>query len=101
MTLEDLGDRRPRAVRFEPDPLDYALVAVTDLDEPFSPDLVALLYDEAPLHGCALVCTDHPGLVVGNACLVKAGRMNPVAAQIIWKKTVEKRLVHVGLQYLE
>ena len=101
MTFEDLEERRPRPVRFEPDPLDYALVAVTNLEEPFHPEIAALIYDEAPLNGCALVCADHPGLLVGNACLVKAGRMNPVAAQIVWKKTIEKRLVHLGLQYLE
>jgi len=101
MTFEDLEERRPRPARFEPDSLDHALVALTSLDEPFQPDLVALIYDEAPLNGCALVCVDHPGLAVGNACLVKTERMNPVAAQIVWKKTIEKRLVHLGLQYLE
>lgn len=101
MTFEDLEERRPRPVRFEPDPLDYALVATTDLEEPFRPDLMALIYDEAPLNGCALVCVDHPDLQVGNAVLVKVGRMNPLAAQIVWKKTIEKRLVHLGFQYLE
>lgn len=101
MTFEDLEEHRPRPVRFEPDPLDYALIAVTDLDEPFHPELVALIYDEAPLNGCAVVCVDHPDLAVGNACLIKVGRMDPIAAQIVWKKTLETRLVHVGLQYLE
>lgn len=101
MTFKDLEELRPRPLRFEPDPLDYALVAVTDLEEPFNPELVALIYDEAPLNGCALVCVDHPGLVVGNGCLVKVGRMDPIAALIAWKKTIEKRLVHLGLQYLE
>ncbi len=92
---------QPRAVRFEPDPLDYALIAVTDLEEPFNPEMVALIYDEAPLNGCALVSVDHPGFVVGNACLVKVGRMDAIAAQIVWKKPLDKRLVHMGLQYLE
>ena len=41
------------------------------------------------------------GIVIGSACLVKVGRMDVVAAQIVWKKTLAKRLVHLGLQYLE
>ena len=92
---------QPRPVRFEPDPLDYALIAVSSLEEPFTPERVALIYDEAPLNGCALVTADHPGYEIGSACLVKVGRMDVVAAQIVWKKTLAKRLVHLGLQYLE
>ena len=92
---------QPRPVRFEPDPLDYALIALTNLEEPFTPERVALIYDEAPLNGCALVSSDHGDYVVGNACLVKVGRMDAVAAQIVWKKTLAPHLVHLGLQYLE
>ena len=101
MTFEDLEAQRPRPTRFEPDPLDHALVAVTNLEEPFTPERVALIYDEAPLNGCALVLVDHPQFQVGNACLVKVGRMDAVAAQIVWRKTIDRRLVHLGMQYLE
>ena len=95
------GAQRPRPIRFEPDPLDMALIAVENLDEPFSPDFAALIYDEAPLNGCAIVVRDHPKLAVGNACLIKVGRMSPIAALVAWRKVLEPRLVHLGLQYLE
>ena len=101
MAFIDEEFEKHRPVRFEPDPLDFALVALTKLDDPFTPEFSALIYDEAPMNGCALVCRDHPKLAPGEACLVKVGRMDPVAAQIAWKKTLEKNLVHVGLQYLE
>ena len=101
MTFDDLEAPRPRPVRFEPDPLDCALIAATNLEEPFTPELVALIYDEAPLNGCSVVCMDHPNLLVGNGLLIKVGRMDPLAAQIAWKKTLEKHLVQMGLQYLE
>jgi len=101
VTFEDLEEPRPRPMRLEPHPLDHALVAVTNLEEPFTPEMVALIYDEAPRNGCALVLADHPLLEVGNACLVQVGRMDPVAAQIIWRKKIDRRLVHLGMQYLE
>jgi len=101
VTFEDLEEPRPRPERLPPHPLDHALVAVTNLEEPFTPDMVALIYDEAPRNGCALVLVDHPQFEVGNACLVKVGRTDPVAAQIVWRKKLDKRLVHMGLQYLE
>jgi hypothetical protein len=101
MTFDDLEKPQIRPVRFEPDPLDCALIATTNLEEPFTPELVGLIYDEAPLNGCSLVCIDHPNLQVGNGLLVKVGRMDVLAAQVVWKKTLEKRLVQLGLQYLE
>ena len=91
----------PRPVRFRPDPLDTALVAVEYLDEPFRPEFAALIYDESPMHGCALVMLDQPNLIPGNACLVKVGRLDPLAALIAWKRTLDDGLVRLGLQYLE
>jgi len=99
--IEDLDPERPRPVRFPPDALDYAQIAVRELQEPFTPDFVALVNDESPMNGCALVAFDHELLEVGKGCLVKVGRMDPVAALIAWKKEVDGKLVRMGLQYLE
>jgi hypothetical protein len=81
--------------------MDYAQIAVRQLEEPFTPDFVALIHDEAPMNGCALVTFDHELLQENGACLVKVGRMDPVAALIVWKKPIGERLVKMGLQYLE
>lgn len=92
---------KPRSLRFSPDPLDHALLSFEGATAAFRPDLVALIYDEAPLNGCGLVLADDPRLVPQALCVVQVGRMSPVAAQVVWKKEIRPRLVQVGLEYLE
>ena len=101
MTIDELDFQRARPIRCDPDPLDFALIAVKSLEEPFTADLVALIHDESPLKGCSLVVFNHEQLQQGNACLVKVGRMDPVAALITWRKQLEPKLIRIGLQYLE
>jgi len=95
------GPHQARAIRFSPDPLDHALISFEALTGAFRPELVALISDEAPMNGCGLVTHDHPRLVAEAMCVVKVGRMDPVAAQVVWTKEILPRLVQVGLQYLE
>lgn len=101
MSSPATGPHRVRAVRFSPDPLDHALISFDTLTGAFRPELVALIYDEAPMNGCGLVTREHPRLVAEALCVVKVGRMDPVAAQVVWTKEIHPRLVHVGIQYLE
>lgn len=88
-------------VRFQPDPMDFAQIAIHSLGEPFTPELVALILDEAPLGGCALAILDNPMLTLGSQCLVKVGRMDPVRGEIVWKKEIEHNLMRLGIKYLE
>jgi len=90
-----------RPVRFPPDSLDHAEISFDSGGGDFAPALVGLLYDEAPLNGCALVVLEDDRLQVDARCRVKAGRMAPVQARIVWRRLIEPRLVHVGVQYLE
>jgi len=101
MMPPDSPSLQSRPVRFSPDPLDHALIAFDALAGAFRPELLALIYDEAPLNGCGLVLLDHPRLVENALCVVKVGRMDPVAAQVVWKREIQRHLVQVGLQYLE
>ena len=88
-------------VRFQPDAMDYAQIAIQSLAEPFKPEVVALIYDEAPLGGCALIVLDNPLLTMGTECLVKVGRMDPVRSKIVWKKEIEPNLIRLGIEYME
>lgn len=101
MNPSESTEVRPRAVRFAPDPLDHALLAFDAFTGAFRPELIALIHDEAPWNGCGLVAHDHPRLVPEALCVVKVGRMDPVAGQVVWKKEIQPHLVHVGIQYLE
>jgi len=90
-----------RPVRFPPDVLDHAEISFDTEGGGFVPALVGLLYDEAPLNGCAVVVLDDDRLQVDARCRVKAGRMAPLAARVAWRRLIEPRLVHIGVQYLE
>jgi hypothetical protein len=94
-------EERRRHLRFKPDLLEYALVAV-DADVPiFKADLMALIIDESPIFGCSIVAYEHPGLVVGKDCMVKVGDLAPLQARVSWKKPSEPGLIRIGLEFLE
>lgn len=95
------GTVRPRPIRFTPDPLDHALVAFDGLADQFRPEIIAIIYDEAPLNGCGLVMLDHPRIEPDALCVVKVGRMDPVAARVVWKRELKPKLVQVGFEYLD
>jgi hypothetical protein len=90
-----------RHLRFRPDPMEYALVAVQNLGAPFTPELVALVSEEAPMGGCGLVLLETPQLKVGDVCRVKVGRIDPLRAQVMWRKAVEPGIIRLGLKFLE
>lgn len=90
-----------RHLRFRPDPMEYAQVAIQDSGGPFAPDLVALVSEEAPMGGCGLVLLETPTLKVGDVCRVKVGRIDPLRAQVMWRRAVEPGLIRLGLKFLE
>jgi hypothetical protein len=101
MSHATLGAKR-RLIRFPGDPLDFALIDFGPDDRPFSPQLVALIVEEAPMGGCSLaVSAGGDNLVEGRGCRVKVGRMEPVRAEIRWVRTLDDRVTRVGLQFLE
>jgi hypothetical protein len=90
-----------RPVRFPPDALDSAWVSFSGTPDAFVPECVALIHDESPLNGCALVVRDNGRFAVGTLCLVKVGRMDTVRARIVWKRELDPGLILVGLAYLD
>lgn len=101
MNPREFDAYQPRPVRFAPDPLDHALLALDGVPGAFRPEMIGLICDEAPLNGAGLVLRDHPRLVPRTPCIVKVGRMDPVRAQIVWRRELPAGLVQLGLQYLE
>ncbi len=101
MSHATLGAKR-RLIRFRGDPLDFALLDFGADDRPFSPQLVALIVEEAPMGGCSLAAsTLEEHLVEGRRCRVKVGRMEPLRAEIRWTRPLDDRVTRVGLQFLE
>jgi hypothetical protein len=90
-----------RHLRFRPDPLEYAEIAVRNLGAPFTPEMVALVSEEAPMGGCGLVLLETPLLTVGDICRVKVGRIEPLRAQVMWRKAVEPGIIRLGMKFLE
>ena len=90
-----------RHLRFRPDPMEYAQVSIQSLRDPFTPELVALVSEEAPMGGCGLVLIETPLLKVGDICRVKVGRIDPLRAQVMWRQVVEPGIIRLGLKFLE
>jgi hypothetical protein len=90
-----------RHLRFRPDPMEFAEIAVHDLGAPFTAEMVALISEEAPMGGCGLVLLETPLLKVGDICRAKVGRIDPLRAEVVWRKQVEPGIVRIGLKFLE
>jgi hypothetical protein len=90
-----------RHIRFKPDPMDHAEIAVRRPGLPFDPEMVALICEEAPMGGCGLILVETPLLQVGDICRVKVGRIDPLGAEVVWRKAVEPGIIRVGMKFLE
>jgi hypothetical protein len=90
-----------RNLRFRPDPMEYAEIAVQSLGTLFAPEMVALISEEAPMGGCGLVLLETPLLRVGDICQVKVGRIDPLRAQVMWRQAVGPGIIRLGLKFLE
>lgn len=88
-----------KAIRFQPDPLDYALIDFSE-DDQFNPTSVGLILNES-FTGCALVFKTMQPPQTEQIIKVKVGRLNPLRARVVWGKILEEGLIKVGLQFLE
>lgn len=88
-----------RSIRFQPDPLDHALIDFSN-DEGFVPSAVALIINES-FTGCSLLIKTPLTLSPGNLIKVKVGRLDPLRAKIVWGKVMEEGVFKVGVQFLE
>ncbi len=81
--------------------MEFAQIAVRGLTGPFAPEMVALISEEAPMGGCGLVMFETPLLKVGDVCRAKVGRIDPLRAEVVWRRVAGEGLIRIGLKYLE
>lgn len=88
-----------RAIRFQPDPLDHALIDFSVGNKEFTPTAVGLILNES-YTGCALVIK---ALTIEENELIRiqVGRLSPMPAKIVWVKVMDESLLKVGIQFIE
>mgnify|MGYP000904760218 FL=1 len=91
-----------RAIRFKPDPGDYALVDMLNIENAsdFRPTLLGLILEESA-KGCGIVVLSNMVLKVGTFCRVKVGRGPALKAEVRWRKDLDEEVMRLGLLYLE
>jgi hypothetical protein len=99
-------------IRFNPDIFDIAIIGdkledfqnYDDSTSDFSGRRVALISDES-YSGCSLIISFKGDvssyLNPGEKHIVKVGRLNPMNAEVKWKKILDSHVLHVGFEYLE
>lgn len=109
--VEKENDNRSH-IRFNPDTFDIAILGskvedFSDYDEStsdFSGERVALISNES-YSGCSLVVHFKGDVSVylnaGEVHFIKVGRLNPMKAEVKWKKILGDQVIHVGFEYLE
>ena len=96
----DAANKR-RHIRFAPDPLDYAQIAL-DVEAPtFTPDFVALIVEESPMGGCGLAMLISDRIVSGTKVLAKVGRLTPLRSEVVWVRKIDEHIMRLGLRFLE
>lgn len=89
-----------RAVRFQPDPLDHALVDFKSEREPFQAAAVGMILNES-YTGCALVLKTTEAVRPDLIIKVQVGKLSPLMARIVWVKVLDHNLIKAGIQFLE
>ena len=90
----------PRSIRFQPDPLDHALIDFDFDKAEFKPSAVALILNES-YTGCALVTKNNYQIISGQKIKVQVGRLGVLPATIVWGKEIEPDLIQIGIQFLD
>lgn len=89
-----------RSIRFQPDPLDHALIDFNFEGKDFSPSAVALIRNES-YTGCSLVINTNLKVTPGQKIKVSVGRIGVLPCKIVWGKELEPSLLQIGVQFLE
>lgn len=97
----DRRDTRRRYLRFPPEPSEYAQIDKRVDGETFEFQYVALIVEESPVGGCGLVMLETVGLDVGDMCRIRLGSLEPLTAEIIWRKPLEGGIARYGVKFLE
>lgn len=89
-----------RALRFQPDPLDYALIDFSEGGLSFNPQAVALIANES-YAGCALIFKFTEAAKSEGKIKVKVGRLAIMEAEVVWLKALDGSLLQMGVKFLE
>jgi len=89
-----------RSIRFQPDPLDHALIDFNFERPEFIPSAVALIRNES-YTGCSLVLNTKEVLKPGQKIKVSVGRIGILPCKVIWGKEIEPSLIQIGVQFLD
>lgn len=89
-----------RAIRFTPDPLDFALIMYRADGAPFVAQDVGLILDEAG-KGSQLVVKKNAALALGVKLTVQLGKLAPLEATVVWIKDADADIRRIGLEYIE
>lgn len=89
-----------RSFRFQPEPLDHALIDFNFEGKDFHPSAVALIMNES-YTGCSLVIKTNSPLKAGTQIKTEVGRLGVLPAKIVWTKELAPSVIQVGIQFLE
>lgn len=89
-----------RPTRFQPDPLDHALIDFNFEGKDFAPTAVALIMNES-YSGCNLIVKTKEPLTANHKLKIQVGRIGILTAKIAWVKEIDPHLLQVGVQFLE
>jgi len=89
-----------RSTRFQPAPLDHALIDLRNSPSDFQASAVGIILNES-YTGCALVFKTTETLQHNQVIQVQVGRLGVMPAKVVWVKALDENLIKVGLQFLE
>ena len=87
-----------RSTRFQPDPLDHALIDFGNDEKNFKPRAVGLILNES-YTGCALIIHTQEVLRPNQIILLQVGRLGVMPGKVIWTKSLDDSILKVGLQF--
>jgi hypothetical protein len=88
-------------LRYKPYPLESALLMFDSSAIKWEPDEVALIIDESAMAGAQLILRFTDRLKAGSKIKLKLGQLEPLLAEVVWRKEISSDLIRIGAKFLE
>ncbi len=88
-------------LRYKPEKLETALVMFDGTKTEWMPDDVGLIIDESAISGAQIVLKFSDRVLAGSKIKVKLGNLEPLSAEVAWRKEIAGDLFRIGVKFLE
>lgn len=99
-TAKSSHTQQRKHIRFSPDPGALAMIDPQGTKDAFEGKVVGLIVEES-YAGVGVVLVNNKDLIVGTKFVIKVGDLDPLEAEVRWRRELDENTCRLGIQYQE